>query len=213
MDRFLPVFPTAWLPGVSTIRAYGLGKHFSNGVRVAIDNMNAAYYITFANQRWLSVRLDVIGNILVFCTGILVVTSRFSVNPSIGGLVLSYILGIVQMIQFTVRQLAEVENDMNATERIHFYATNLDEEAPRVQRKEPSTPRSAPPSAPNAPRISVYPNHPDLVPPLPRGLEPRGESTERTRQRLPLRGRGGVALLPSLGKVEGQRGRVLLDRI
>jgi ATP-binding cassette subfamily C (CFTR/MRP) protein 1 len=116
--------------GVATIRAYGLQKHFSEGVRQAIDNMNAAYFITFANQRWLSVRLDVIGNSLVFVVGILVVTSRFQVNPSIGGLVLSYILSIVQMIQFTVRQLAEVENNMNATERIHYYATQLDQEAP-----------------------------------------------------------------------------------
>ncbi|KIW01785.1 uncharacterized protein PV09_06957 [Verruconis gallopava] len=116
--------------GVATIRAYGLQKHFSKGVREAIDKMNAAYYITFANQRWLSVRLDVIGNCLVFVVGILVVTSRFEVDPSIGGLVLSYILSIVQMIQFTVRQLAEVENNMNSTERVHYYATQLDQEAP-----------------------------------------------------------------------------------
>jgi ABC-type multidrug transport system fused ATPase/permease subunit len=45
-------------------------------------------------------------------------------------LVLSYILSIVQMIQFTVRQLAEVENGMNATERLHYYGTQLEEEAP-----------------------------------------------------------------------------------
>jgi ABC-type multidrug transport system fused ATPase/permease subunit len=62
--------------------------------------------------------------------GILVVTSRFTVSPSTGGLVLSYILSIVQMIQFTVRQLAEVENNMNATERVHHYSTALEEEAP-----------------------------------------------------------------------------------
>ncbi|KAF2474597.1 multidrug resistance-associated protein 5 [Lindgomyces ingoldianus] len=116
--------------GTSTIRAYGLQDQFSRSVREAIDDMNSAYYLTFANQRWLSVRLDVIGILLVFTTGILVVTSRFSVNPSIGGLVLSYILTIVQMIQFTVRQLAEVENNMNATERIHHYGTQLEEEAP-----------------------------------------------------------------------------------
>jgi len=66
----------------------------------------------------------------VFTVGILVVTARFAVNPSTGGLVLSYILTIVQMIQFTVRQLAEVENNMNSTERIHFYGTQLEEEAP-----------------------------------------------------------------------------------
>ncbi|OCL11568.1 hypothetical protein AOQ84DRAFT_229156 [Glonium stellatum] len=116
--------------GTATIRAYGLQDRFSRSIREAIDDMDSAYYLTFANQRWLSVRLDAIGNVLVFTTGILVVTSRFSVSPSIGGLVLSYILSIVQMIQFTVRQLAEVENNMNATERIHFYGTELDEEAP-----------------------------------------------------------------------------------
>ncbi|CAI6341615.1 unnamed protein product [Periconia digitata] len=116
--------------GTPTIRAYGLQQQFSKSVRDSIDDMNSAYYLTFANQRWLSVRLDVIGILLVFTTGILVVTSRFSVDPSIAGLVLSYILTIVQMIQFTVRQLAEVENNMNATERIHHYGTMLEEEAP-----------------------------------------------------------------------------------
>jgi ATP-binding cassette subfamily C (CFTR/MRP) protein 1 len=116
--------------GTATIRAYGLQAQFSRSVRESVDDMNSAYYLTFANQRWLSVRLDVVGILLVFTTGILVVTSRFSVDPSIAGLVLSYILTIVQMIQFTVRQLAEVENNMNSTERIHHYGTELEEEAP-----------------------------------------------------------------------------------
>lgn len=116
--------------GTASIRAYGLQEHFVKGIRDSIDQMNSAYYLTFSNQRWLSVRLDTIGNALVFTTGILVVTARFNVSPSIAGLILSYILSIVQMIQFTVRQLAEVENAMNATERIHYYGTELEEEAP-----------------------------------------------------------------------------------
>ncbi|KAL8909151.1 MAG: hypothetical protein Q9171_005156 [Xanthocarpia ochracea] len=118
------------ISGVSSIRAYGLTERFVRGIRDEVDSMNSTYYLTFANQRWLSVRLDTIGNLLVFTTGILVVTSRFDVSPSIAGLVLSYILSIVQMIQFTVRQLAEVENAMNATERLHYYGTELDEEPP-----------------------------------------------------------------------------------
>ena len=116
--------------GTASIRAYGLQGYFVEGIRKSVDQMNSAYYLTFANQRWLSVRLDAIGNLLVFTTGILVVTSRFSVSPSTGGLVLSYILSIVQMIQFTVRQLAEVENAMVSTERLHYYGTELDEEPP-----------------------------------------------------------------------------------
>lgn len=118
------------LNGVASIRAYGLKDKFVDDLRGAIDEMNAAYYLTFSNQRWLSMRLDLIGNLLVFTTAILVVNSRFSVDPSIGGLVLSYILAIVQMIQFTVRQLAEVENSMNAVERILYYGNSLEEEAP-----------------------------------------------------------------------------------
>lgn len=116
--------------GTASIRAYGLQQHFIKGLQLSVDEMNSAYYLTFSNQRWLSIRLDTIGNLLVFTTGILVVTSRFNVSPSISGLVLSYILAIVQMIQFTVRQLAEVENAMNATERLHYYGTELEEEPP-----------------------------------------------------------------------------------
>ncbi|WPH03689.1 oligomycin resistance atp-dependent permease yor1 [Acrodontium crateriforme] len=118
------------ISGTATIRAYGLENQFSASVRDAVDSMDGAYFLTFANQRWLSTRLDAVGNLLVFTCGILVVTSRFSINPSTGGLVLSYILSIVGFIQFTVRQLAEVENNMNSTERLHYYGTELEEEAP-----------------------------------------------------------------------------------
>ncbi|KAH6893374.1 ABC transporter [Thelonectria olida] len=116
--------------GTATIRAYGLQGHFSKMIRNTIDDMDSAYFLTFANQRWLSIRLDAIGNMMIFIISMLVVTSRFNVNPSIGGVVLSYILGIVGMFQFAVRQLAEVENNMNSTERIHHYGTGLEEEAP-----------------------------------------------------------------------------------
>jgi ABC-type multidrug transport system fused ATPase/permease subunit len=118
------------ITGVACIRAYGVEGEFRRNIRDSIDIMNGAYFLTFSNQRWLSVRLDGVAVALVFVTGVLVVTSRFNVSPSISGLVLSYILAIAQMLQFTVRQLAEVENNMNATERVHYYGTELEEEAP-----------------------------------------------------------------------------------
>jgi ABC-type multidrug transport system fused ATPase/permease subunit len=118
------------LSGVASIRAYGLKARFIQDLRQSIDEMDSAYFLTYSNQRWLSLRIDMIGNLLVFTVGILVVTSRFSVNPSIGGLVLSYILSIVQLLQFSIRQLAEVENGMNAVERLRYYGNELEEEAP-----------------------------------------------------------------------------------
>jgi ABC-type multidrug transport system fused ATPase/permease subunit len=116
--------------GTASIRAYGLQHFFIRRLAESIDDMDSAYFLTFANQRWLSIRLDSVGCLMVLVLGILVVTQRFDVDPSITGLVLSYILAIVQMLQFTIRQLAEVENNMTATERLHYYGTKLEEEAP-----------------------------------------------------------------------------------
>ncbi|KAF8458682.1 P-loop containing nucleoside triphosphate hydrolase protein [Terfezia claveryi] len=118
------------ITGISTIRAYGLQSRFTSDLHTAIDAMDSAYFITFANQRWLSLRLDMTGNLLIFTTGILVVTSRFSVSPAISGVVLSYILQTAMQTQWMIRQLAEVENAMNATERLHYYGTELPNEAP-----------------------------------------------------------------------------------
>lgn len=117
------------LAGTSSIRSYGRQQQFTSRIQSAIDDMNSAHFLTFGNQRWLSLRLDSIGNALVFTSGILVVAERYNISPSISGLVLSYSLSIVQLIQFTVRQLAEVESAMNGTERIHEY-TGLVPEAP-----------------------------------------------------------------------------------
>lgn len=116
--------------GTATIRAYGMQEHFIGTIRQSIDDFDGAYFLTFANQRWLSLRLDAIGLAMIFVIGMLVVTSRFSVNPSAGGLVLSYMLSIIAIFNFAVRQMAEVENDMNNTERVHHYGTALEEEAP-----------------------------------------------------------------------------------
>ncbi|POS84754.1 hypothetical protein EPUL_003663 [Erysiphe pulchra] len=118
------------LSGTACIRAYGVQELFISKIQATLDNMNGAYFLTFANQRWSSIRIDIIAILLVFVTGILAITSRFDVRPSIVGLVLSYILSIVQMMQYLIRQLAEVESGMNAMERLHYYGLSLEEEAP-----------------------------------------------------------------------------------
>ncbi|OLN87153.1 Oligomycin resistance ATP-dependent permease YOR1-like protein 2, partial [Colletotrichum chlorophyti] len=114
--------------GTSTIRAYGMQDEIIGTVRQYIDDFDGVYFLTFVNQCWLGLRLDAIGLLMVFIIGILIVTSRFSVHPSIGGLVLSYMLSIVNICNYGVRQMAEVENDMNSAERLHYYGTALEEE-------------------------------------------------------------------------------------
>jgi ABC-type multidrug transport system fused ATPase/permease subunit len=116
------------ISGILTIRAYGVQSNFLSSMIKSLDSMDGAYFLTFAGQRWLSTRLDMVGVMLVFIVGILIVTSRFSVDPSIGGLVLSYMLGIVQLMQETVHVFADVENDMNSVERLYQYGHELEQE-------------------------------------------------------------------------------------
>ena len=115
--------------GTATIRAYGVQERFSFNLIEAINNMDSAYYLTFSNQRWLCVRLDAIGVVFFFITGMLVISNRVSINPSISGLVLSYLVSLTQSLQTSVRQVADMENNMNATERIHFYGAHIPQEA------------------------------------------------------------------------------------
>lgn len=130
--------------GTSTIRAYRVQHTFSRKLKDAIDNMDSAYYLTFANQRWMCVRLDFIGVVFLVVTGMLVVTNRFSVSPSISGLVLSYLVSITQVMQLAVRQVADVENHMNAVERLHYYGTSLPQESTKDTPGGPIIPESWP---------------------------------------------------------------------
>src|ERR1700733_10429106 len=92
------------LTGLTTVRAYGKQAEFAKINEDYLDVMNRAYFMTIIDQRWLGIRLDFVGDILIFVVAILVVTSRFSVSPSIAGLVLAYCVQVVAMMGWMVRQ-------------------------------------------------------------------------------------------------------------
>ncbi|KAG5355964.1 Oligomycin resistance ATP-dependent permease YOR1 [Yarrowia sp. B02] len=118
------------LTGVFNIAAYGNKTSFVKKNEWAIDNMNAAYFLTIANQRWLAFRVDLVGFSLCFVIAMLSVTGQFSISPSAAGLVLSYILQIVGMMTLMVRESAQVENNMNTVERVFQYSYDVPSEAP-----------------------------------------------------------------------------------
>jgi ABC-type bacteriocin/lantibiotic exporter with double-glycine peptidase domain len=89
----------------------------------------------------------------------LTVGTRFTVSPAQTGVTLAYILSIqqvgigvsvvlpcaqsvlLQALGYMVKQLAEVENNMNSVERIVYYACDLDEEPPHeIPEKRPAAP-------------------------------------------------------------------------
>ena len=85
------------LSGLATIRAYREQDRFLKHNEDMIDTENRAYLLTIYNQRWLGLRLDILGGLLSFIVAIIAVTQRYSISPSEIGLILSYILSVQSM--------------------------------------------------------------------------------------------------------------------
>ncbi|KAI9447656.1 ABC transporter [Lactarius indigo] len=129
------------LEGVTTIRAYGEENRFINENRDRVNIENRAYWMTITSQRWLGIRLDFLGTLLTLFVAVLVVGTRFSISPAQTGVTLSYVISVQQALDWMVRQLSEVENNMNSVERIVYYARNLEQEPPHeIPDKKPPTP-------------------------------------------------------------------------
>ncbi|KAG6873111.1 hypothetical protein C0995_002774 [Termitomyces sp. Mi166 len=135
------------LTGLATIRAYGEQNASIVNAERGLDLENRAYYMTISIQRWLSVRLDLFGNILILGIALFAAGYRHSVNPAKVGVVLSYTLAITQTFSEMINQFAKNEQNMNAVERVLHY-TELPPEAAST------TPDDPPPSWPEKGQIS-----------------------------------------------------------
>ncbi|KAF8502645.1 hypothetical protein F5888DRAFT_1109854 [Russula emetica] len=82
------------LSGIATIRAYMEEGHFLKENRDRVDIENRVYWLTVANQRWLGLRLDFLGILLILFVSFFAVGTRFTVSPAQTGVALSWILSV-----------------------------------------------------------------------------------------------------------------------
>ncbi|KAG0239236.1 hypothetical protein BGW41_007852 [Actinomortierella wolfii] len=136
------------LTGLETIKGYQAVERSIRKNRRYIDLVNRSYYLFQLGGRWLSIRVNAIGIILVFCTTLFIVGTRFKVNVATAGLVLSYLARISSDLNVLVQRSASLGNNMNAAERLVHYIRNLEQEPPAVI---PET--KPPPEWPQAGRV------------------------------------------------------------
>lgn len=70
------------LDGIATIRAFKAQQRFVDTIQTLADTTNSAYAVTIAAQRWLSVRVDAIGNVIILGIGLASVGFRETQNPA-----------------------------------------------------------------------------------------------------------------------------------
>ncbi|KAJ7580556.1 multidrug resistance-associated ABC transporter [Mycena floridula] len=127
------------LTGLPTIRAYNEVDRAVRDAESGLDQENRAYYMTVSIQRWLSVRLDLCGNVLILGIALFAAGYRLHVNPAKIAVVLSYTLGITQLFSEMVSQFAHIEQTMNAVERVLVYADLPLEGAPKTPDDPPAS--------------------------------------------------------------------------
>jgi len=125
------------LSGVSLIRAFDHQHRFVETSDGRIDFNQKCYYSNVVSNRWLAIRLDVIGNAIVFFAALFAVIERDSVNGALAGLSLTYALNITSTLNWWVRQTSETEIHVVSVERLKEYA-DVESEAPwEIPSKKP----------------------------------------------------------------------------
>ncbi|KAJ3484887.1 hypothetical protein NLI96_g5332 [Meripilus lineatus] len=128
-----PIF--AWfsesLNGLSTIRAFSQQPIFIANNQRRVDRNQMCYLPSISVNRWLAVRLEFVGATIIFVAAILALVALCTTGVDAGlvGFVLSYALNTTGSLNWLVRSMSEVEQNVVSVERILHYV-KLDSEAP-----------------------------------------------------------------------------------
>jgi len=122
------------LGGISTIRAYRQQQRFELENEWRVDANLRAYFPSISANRWLAIRLEFLGNIVILGAAgfaIIAVASHSDISAGTVGLAMSYALQITPSLNWIVRQSVEVETNIVSVERVLEYA-RLPSEAPEI---------------------------------------------------------------------------------
>ncbi|KAI9826868.1 MAG: hypothetical protein M1832_005807 [Thelocarpon impressellum] len=129
------------LGGISTVRAFRQQDRFARENEWRVDANLRAYFPSINANRWLAVRLECMGAVVILAAAgfaIINVASGSGLSAGMVGLAMSYALQITQSLNWIVRQTVEVETNIVSVERVLEYS-RLPSEAPEIiPRKRPS---------------------------------------------------------------------------
>lgn len=114
------------IQGVSTIRAYDQQRTFIFQNQKRLDNNQKAYFPSITCNRWLAVRLEFLGSIIIFGASIFAVFGvlygpKSYIDPGLVGLSVSYALSVTQALSWVIRSYCDIETNIVSVERVKEY--------------------------------------------------------------------------------------------
>ncbi|KAJ1437218.1 hypothetical protein B484DRAFT_416639 [Ochromonadaceae sp. CCMP2298] len=115
------------LGGLPIIRSFKKQPQYLRQNELRLDDNISSYNTLKLVDRWLSVRLELLGNAIVLFSSLLAVATRSRAGPA--GLSLNNALGVTGLLNWAVRNAAETEALMNSVERVTYTIEQTPQEA------------------------------------------------------------------------------------
>lgn len=93
-----------------------------------VDKNQVCKYPSLIANRWLAVRLEMVGNLIILFAALFAVLGGQS-NPGLVGLSVSYALQVTQTLNWLVRMSSDIETNIVSVERIKEYGETKQEAA------------------------------------------------------------------------------------
>lgn len=135
------------LSGMATIRAFSHQRRFIRTSNRHVDLNQRVWWAMIAANRWMSVRMELCGNLVVLFAAVIGVASRasFADRPGYFGLIISYAMSITGSLKWLVRNSCEMETSIVSVERIGEYSELPMEAAwTRAENAQPRLPANWP---------------------------------------------------------------------
>ncbi|XP_058820088.1 ATP-binding cassette sub-family C member 2-like isoform X2 [Topomyia yanbarensis] len=113
--------------GRSTIRAYRQEDWFLSDFMTIVDRHQHYSNLYLASSRWLGVRLEIIGSVVIYFVTMLAVQNQATTGASNVGVSISYALRLIPLLNALVRVSALLEENATSLERIDQYLEERNE--------------------------------------------------------------------------------------
>lgn len=116
--------------GVPVIQALGVERPFIRRHQRHIDINASAYHMSFTASRWLTIRLELLGNLVVFSTAVFCVLKRGQIDSGMVGLCMTCAFTVTGTLNQLIRSFTDLESNIVSVERLLEF-TELPQEAAR----------------------------------------------------------------------------------
>ena len=123
--------------GQSTIAAWGAEGRFQSQLEQGIDINSRAYWAGNVINRWLGLRLDWLGGLLLGVIVAAALANPASSDVGLTGLAITYAMGVAGLLNWAVRSATDCESLLSSAQRVFEYTEAIPIEASPVTSLRP----------------------------------------------------------------------------